>query len=149
MLHFIQCYEIICNYYTMYRTLYYTYGQGSLLLGSVHLRGIGHARQGCDKNTNRLSAAVCPSRSCNLRDPSDGLCSVCSAKWPFLCQRVYQPTGKSVFVFGEYVWGWLQFGFLNLANINGGNPRPERVFVYAPWGVLYPITYYVSRFISG
>ena len=35
----------------MYRTLYYTYGQGSLLLGVMHLRGIGHSRQGCDKNT--------------------------------------------------------------------------------------------------
>lgn len=51
MLHSIQCYDIICNYYTMYQTLYYTYGQGSLLLGAVHLRGIGQERQGCTKGT--------------------------------------------------------------------------------------------------
>lgn len=80
MLHSIQCYEIICNYYTMYRTLYYTYGQGSLLLGISTLRGIGHSRQGCIKNTHRLSAAVCPSRSYNLRDPSAGLYFVSSIK---------------------------------------------------------------------
>ena len=105
MLHFTQCYEIVCNYYTMYQTLYYTYGQGSLLLGSVHLRGTGHSRQGCGKSTNRLSAAVCPSRSTKLRDPSAGLYFVYSIKRPFLFQRVYQPTGKSVFVLGEYLWG--------------------------------------------
>ena len=51
MLHFIQCYEIICNYYTMSQTLYYTYGQGSLLLGVSTLRGIGHSRQGCVSST--------------------------------------------------------------------------------------------------
>ena len=50
MLRFIQCYEIICNYYTMFQTLYYTYGQGSLLLGVMQVRGIGHSRQGCIRN---------------------------------------------------------------------------------------------------
>lgn len=117
MLHFTQCYEIICYYYTMYRTLYYTYGQGSLLLGVRHIRGIGHPRQGCDKSTIdypqpcvHLAVATCVipmSDSASYIQPSDPFC------------------------FSEYVRGY-QFGFLNLANMSGGNPRPERVFVYAP-----------------
>ena len=117
MLHSIQCYDIIGYYYTMYRTLYYTYGQGSLLLGSVHLRGIGHLRQGCHRNTIdypqpcvHLAVATC------VIPMPDSI--------PY-----HQPSDP--FWFCEYT-GQEKNGFLNLANIRGGNPRPERVFVYAP-----------------
>lgn len=117
MLHSIQCYEIICNYYTMFQTLYYTYGQGSLLLGSVHLRGIGHPRQGCHRNTIDY-----PQPCVHFAD------TTCVIHQPDLVSY-HQPNDP--FCFSEYMRGY-QFGFLNLANMRGGNPRPERVFVYAP-----------------
>ena len=134
MLRFIQCYEIICNYYTMYRTLYYTYGQGSLLLGISTLRGIGHSRQGCTKN--------------NIDYPQPCVhLAVTSCVIPMPDSVLYnQPNDP--FCFSEYI-SRCKNRFLNLANMNGGNPRPERMFVYAPWGVFYPITYYANRFMSG
>lgn len=134
MLHFIQCYEIICNYYTMYQTLYYTYGQGSLLLGSVHLRGIGHARQGCDSNTIDY-----PQPCVHLAVPT------CVIHQPDFVSY-HQPNDP--FCFSEYI-SQQENRFLSLANMCGGNPRPERVFVYAPQGAFYPIAYYANRFIQG
>lgn len=118
----------------MFQTLYYTYGQGSLLLGSVHLRGIGHERQGCDSNTIDypqpcVHLAV---PTCVIHQPDSAPC--------------VQPNDP--FCFSEYIRGY-QNRFLFLANMSGGNPRPERVFVYAPWGMFYPIAYYANRFISG
>ena len=50
----------------MFQTLYYTYGQGSLLLGASTIRVIGHALQGCHSNTIdypqpcvHLAVAIC------------------------------------------------------------------------------------------
>lgn len=117
MLHSIQCYEIICNYYTMYRTLYYTYGQGSLLLGAVHLRGIGHSRQGCDRNTIdypqpcvHLAVAICVI-------PMPDSTPYIQSNDPF-CFSEYTRGYQNRFLFlANMSGGGFSFGFLILANI--------------------------------
>lgn len=149
MLHSIQCYEIICNYYTMFQTLYYTYGQGSLLLGVRQIRGIGHSRQGCDKSTIDYPQPCVHLAVTTCVIPMPDSVSCIQSSDPFCFSEYMRGYQNRFLLLANIDGGGFSFGFLSMANICGGNPRPERVFVYAPWGVIYPITYYANRFISG
>ena len=141
MLHSIQCYEIICYYYTMYRTLYYTYGQGSLLLGAIQLRGIGHSRQGCGKNNIDYPQPCVHLAVTTCVIPMPDSVSYIQSNDPFCFSEYVGQKENRFLLLANMSGGGFSFGFLSMANIDGGNPRPERVFVYAPWGVFYPTTY--------
>lgn len=102
MLHCIQCYDIIRNYYTMFQTLYYTYGQGSLLLGVRHIRGIGQIRQGCDSYSidypQPFVHFAVP--TCMIHQPD--LVSYIQPNDPFCVSEYVAREKNRLFEFGEY-----------------------------------------------
>ena len=149
MLHFTQCNYIVCNYYTMYQTLYLLLRQRVFAVRENVVRGIGQERQGCTKGTIDYPQPFVHSvvTTCVIHLPD--FIPYDQPNDPF-CVSEYMAREKNRFLFlANMNGGGFSLGFLILANIDGGNPRSERVFVYAPWGVLCPTAYQVNRFISG